>query len=58
MSPAGKPTYRQLYPKTAKSTRTVSVPSFADEVLRQRLVVAASEDSKHLLLSLATARHS
>lgn len=34
VSPAGKPTRRQPHPKTAKSTRTVSVPSFTAEVLR------------------------
>lgn len=49
VSPAGKPTHRQPHPKTAKSTRTVSVPGFTAEVLRQRLVVAASEDPEHLL---------
>ncbi len=31
---AGKPTHRQPHPKTANSTRTVSVPSFTAEVLR------------------------
>ena len=49
VSPAGKPTHRQAHPKTIKSTRTVSVPSFAAEVLRERLVVAASEDPEHLI---------
>lgn len=49
ISPAGKPTYRQDSPKTAKSTRTVSVPTFTAEVLRQRLVVVAEEDPDHLL---------
>ena len=49
VSPAGKPTYRQPQPKTAKSTRTVSVPSFAAEVVRRRLVVVASEPPDHLL---------
>jgi hypothetical protein len=29
VSPAGKPTHRQPHPKTARSTRTVSIPSFA-----------------------------
>lgn len=32
-----------------KSTRTVSVPSFAAEVLRDRLVKVASEDHEHLI---------
>ncbi len=49
VSPAGKPTHRQAHPKTTKSTRTVSVPSFAAEVLRERLVVVASEDPEHLI---------
>jgi integrase len=49
VSPAGKPTHRQGNPKTSKSTRTVSVPSFTAEVLRERLVVVASEDIEHLI---------
>jgi integrase len=49
VSPAGKPTHRQPTPKTAKSTRTVSVPSFTAEVLRERLVAVASEDPEHLI---------
>ena len=49
VSPAGKPTHRQHHPKTAKSTRTVSVPSFAAEVLRARLVKVALEDHEHLI---------
>ena len=49
VSPAGKPTHRQDHPKTSKSTRTVSVPSFTAEVMRQRLVVLAEEDPEHLL---------
>lgn len=49
VSPTGKPTHRQPHPKTAKSTRTVSVPSFTAEVLRERLVVVASEDPEHLI---------
>ncbi|WP_207559521.1 MULTISPECIES: tyrosine-type recombinase/integrase [unclassified Nocardioides] len=49
VSPAGKPTQRQSHPKTMKSTRTVSVPSFAAEVLRDRLVKVASADSEHLI---------
>lgn len=49
VSPAGKPTHRQPHPKTMKSTRTVSVPSFAAEVLRDRLVKVASEDPEHLI---------
>ena len=49
VSPAGKPTYRQPHPKTQKSTRVVSVPSFAAEVIRQRLVVVGPEAPDHLL---------
>jgi integrase len=48
ISPNGKPTHRQDHPKTSKSTRTVSVPTFTAEVLRQRLVVVAKEDPEHL----------
>lgn len=49
VSPKGKPTYRQDHPKTSTSRRMVSVPSFAAEVLRQRLVAVADEDPEHLL---------
>ncbi|ANH39508.1 Tyrosine recombinase XerC [Nocardioides dokdonensis FR1436] len=49
VSPAGKPTRRQPHPKTLKSTRTVSVPSFTAAVLRDRLVKIASEDPEHLI---------
>ncbi len=49
VSPKGKPTHRQHHPKTQKSTRTVSVPSFAAEVLRQRLVLIAGEEPEHLV---------
>lgn len=49
VSPAGKPTHRQSHPKTTKSTRTVSVPSFAAEVLRSGLVKVASDDPEHLI---------
>jgi integrase len=49
VSPSGKPAHRQDHPKTSKSTRIVSVPSFAAEVLRQRLVAVADEHPEHLL---------
>ncbi|MBF4762796.1 site-specific integrase [Nocardioides islandensis] len=49
VSPAGKPTHRQPHPKSMKSTRTVSVPSFTAEVLRARLVMIASEEPDHLI---------
>ena len=49
ISSAGKPTYRQDHGKSSKSTRIVSVPSFAAEVLRERLVAVASDDPEHLI---------
>ncbi|MDI4643263.1 site-specific integrase [Rhodoblastus acidophilus] len=49
ISPKGKPTYRQDHPKTSKSRRTISIPTFTAEVLRQRLVVIANEDPEHLV---------
>lgn len=49
VSPKGQPTHRQHHPKTTKSTRTVAVPSFAAEVLRQRLVLLAKEAPDHLV---------
>jgi integrase len=49
ISPKGKPTYRQDHPKTSKSRRTVAVPTFTAEALRQRLVIVADEDDEHLL---------
>jgi integrase len=49
ISPKGKPTYRQDHPKTSKSRRTISIPTFTAEMLRQRLVVIANEDPEHLV---------
>jgi integrase len=49
VSPKGRPTARQPHPKTASSTRLVSVPSFTAAVLRERLVVVADESPDHLL---------
>jgi integrase len=49
VSPKGRATHRQPHPKTMKSMRTVSVPSFTAEVLRERLVKIASEDPEHLI---------
>jgi integrase len=49
VSPKGQLTHRQHHPKTQKSTRTVSVPSFAAEVLRQRLVLISKEEPDHLI---------
>jgi integrase len=49
VSPKGKPTYRQDKTKTDSSRRTIAVPSYAAEALRQRLVAAAGMDDDHLL---------
>lgn len=49
VSPRGKPTYRQDKTKTDSSRRTIAVPSYAAEALRQRLVAAAGKDDEHLL---------
>lgn len=49
VAPTGKPNHRQDHPKTSKSLRTVAVPGFTAEVLRQRLVAVAGEASEHLL---------
>jgi integrase len=49
VSPARKPTQRQPHPKTTTSTRTVSVPTFTAEVLRQRLVTVAADPPEHLI---------
>lgn len=43
VSHRGEPTVRQDHPKTAKSRRTVAIPSFAAEAVRRRL--AQLEDS-------------
>ena len=45
----GVPTYRQDHGKSSKSARTVAVPAFTAEVLRQRLVAVAKDDPEHLL---------
>lgn len=49
VSPTGRPTHRQPHPKTAKSTRTVSVPSFTAAVLRNRLAELASDSPDDLI---------
>lgn len=49
VSPKGRSTARQPHPKTASSTRLISVPSFTAAVLRERLVVVADESPDHLL---------
>jgi len=37
VTPRGEPPYRQDHPKTARSRRTVAIPSFTAEAIRQRL---------------------
>lgn len=39
VTPRGEPPYRQDYTKTAKSRRTVAIPSFTAEALRLRLAM-------------------
>jgi integrase len=52
ISPKGLPTFRQDHPKSAKSRRTIAVPSFTAEVIRRRLVeVADASDDGLLFLS-------
>ena len=54
ISQGGDVTYRQDHPKTARSRRTVAIPTFATEAIRRRLssVVEASPDA--LLFSTRT----
>lgn len=49
VSPKGAPTHRQEHPKTSSSVRTVAVPSFAADAIRQRLVVLAGAGDDALL---------
>jgi integrase len=49
VSPRGIPTHRQDHPKTSKSDRTVAVPSFAADAIRQRLVAVAGQPDEALL---------
>lgn len=49
VSPKGKPTHRQEHPKTSTSVRTVAVPSFAGDAIRQRLVATAGGSADALL---------
>lgn len=49
VSPKGMPTHRQDHPKTSSSVRTVAVPSFAADAIRQRLVVLAGAPDAALL---------
>lgn len=49
ISPKGRPTYRQDHGKSSKSRRTVSVPSYTAEAIRQRLAIIGDEDPEHLI---------
>jgi integrase len=49
ISPKGKPTYRQDHGKSSKSRRTVAVPSYTAEAVRQRLAIIGDADSEHLI---------
>ncbi|SEE94768.1 tyrosine-type recombinase/integrase [Jiangella alba] len=45
----GEPAHRQDHPKTAKSRRTVALPSYAAEAVRQRLAVMRERSPEALL---------
>lgn len=49
VSPPRQPTYRQSRPKTAKSVRTMAVPAFTAEAIRQRLTDVPADEPEHLL---------
>ena len=49
ISPKGKPTYCQDHGKSSKSRRTVAVPSYTAEAVRQRLAIIGDADSEHLI---------
>lgn len=49
VSHKGQPTMRQPSPKTAKSVRTVAVPTFAATELRARLALISVEPPDHLI---------
>ncbi|MFO6453032.1 MULTISPECIES: tyrosine-type recombinase/integrase [unclassified Aeromicrobium] len=49
VSPPRQPTFRQAHPKTAKSVRTMAVPAFTAEAIRQRLADVPADDPEHLL---------
>lgn len=46
---AGKGTYRQEFPKTDNSRRTLEVPEFAADVIRRRLRLIEDAQDEHLL---------
>ncbi|WP_298228440.1 site-specific integrase [Gryllotalpicola sp.] len=47
----GEGTVRQDHPKTARSRRTVALPSFTAEAVRQRLTVMTARDPEALLFA-------
>ncbi|MDQ4500740.1 tyrosine-type recombinase/integrase [Sinomonas sp. ASV322] len=49
VSPRGEPTVRQDHPKTAKSRRTVKIPSFTASAVRRRLLQLGTIDPEALL---------
>lgn len=49
ISRKGEPTFRQDHPKTARSKRTVALPSFTAEAARCRLADRGSSDPDDLL---------
>lgn len=49
VSPNGKPTHRQDHGKSSKSRRTVAVPSYTAEAVRQRLAIVSGEEPEHLI---------
>jgi integrase len=51
VAPKGEKPYRQDHPKTARSRRTVAIPSFTAEAIRQRLTHLEDTDPDTLLFA-------
>jgi integrase len=51
VAPKGEPPHRQDHPKTAKSRRTVAVPSFTAEAVRKRLATMTDTSPDALLFT-------
>ncbi|MDR1293964.1 MAG: site-specific integrase [Bifidobacteriaceae bacterium] len=51
VAPKGEPPYRQDHPKTAKSRRTVAIPSFTAEAVRKRLATMTDMSPDELLFT-------
>ncbi|MDR2973501.1 MAG: site-specific integrase, partial [Propionibacteriaceae bacterium] len=51
VAPRGEPPYRQDHPKTAKSRRTVAIPSFTADAMRLRLTSMADTSPDALVFS-------